>query len=487
MTSRAWMLAGILISGICLAQLPSSEEARALDAEGAGLAEAGKIGEAVEQFRKALLLAPGFPEARYHLGLAYDRLGQTDEAMVQFEAALGLRADFLQARYLLAGCCRKRGDFEGEMRLLAGIVQAAPAFSEARFNYGLALQRIEKTVEAIEQLRAAVLGDPRNFRYLLALGIALADQNPGEAVALLRRAVQQSPGRAETHYNLALAMAAAGDNAGAIGEFATAIRLEPAHAGARRGLGVALMREDRLTEAAAELRRACDTAPSDAEAANNLGLVLLRLKDLPGAASALERAVRINPKLIKAHFNLAQAYQRAGRAAAARIETDLAKKLTAEQRSLGRSMVLVQSGRQRLNSGDRNGALSALREAVAECAAFAEAHLELGRAILDTGGDPNAAIREFKLAVNLDPERADVHYQIGLASLKAGDKQHALEEFRSAAAMAPCRTEIMRALGEAALAIGDRSTAERQFSRMVAWDPEDGEARAQLAKVRASM
>ena len=247
------------------------------------------------------------------------------------------------------------------------------------------------------------------------------------------------------------------------------------------------MREDRLTEAAAELRRACDTAPFDAEAANNLGLVLLRLKDLTGAASALERAVRINPKLIKAHFNLAQAYQRTGRTAESRIETDLAKKLTAEQRSLGRSMVLVQSGRQRLKSGDGDRRPVRIAGGRSECAAFAEAHLELGRAILDTGGDPNAAIREFKLAVNLDPERADVHYQIGLASLRAGDKQHALEEFRSAAAMAPCRTEIMRALGQAALAMGDRNTAERQFSRMVAWDPADGDARAQLAKVRASM
>ena len=186
------------MSGMCFAQLPSNEEAGALDAKGAALAEAGKIGEAVEQFRRALLLAPGFPEARYHLGLAYDRLGQTDEAMAEFEAALGLRADFLQARYLLAGCCRKRGDFEGEMRLLAGIVQAAPAFSEARFNYGLALQLIEKPVQAIEQLRAAVLGDPRSSRYLLALGIALSgpESGRGSCVFAARRPTVPWRGRA---------------------------------------------------------------------------------------------------------------------------------------------------------------------------------------------------------------------------------------------------------------------------------------------------
>lgn len=487
MTRCFWVFAGILAGGAALAQLPRNEEARALDARGAALAEAGKIAEAVEQFRKALLLAPDLPEARYHLGLAHDRLGQTDEAMAEFEEALRLQGDFLQARYLLAGCCRKRGDYEGEMRLLAGIAQTEPAFTEARYNYGLALQRSEKSAEAVEQLRAAVRAGPRNFRYLLALGIALADRDTGEAITLLRRAVELSPDEAEAHYNLALAMAIGGDNAGAVGEFRTAIRLNPGHAGARRGLGVALMRGDGLAESAAELRRACDTAPFDAEAANNLGLVLLRLKDIAGAAAALERAVRINPKLIKAHFNLAQAYQRAGRAGDARSETDLANKLTAEQRSLGRAMVLVQAGRQRLQAGDRPGALAALREAAGESSAFADAHLELGRAILETGGDTNEAIREFKLAGNLDPERADVHYQIGLALLKRGDKLHAAEELKSAVSMAPCRTEIMRALGEVALTLGDRSTAERQFSRILAWDPADRDARAQLSKLRALM
>lgn len=484
MTGRISLLVFLLAATAALAQLPSLEQARALDSKGVALAEAGSVAEATGLFRQALQLAPDFPEARYHLGLAHDRLGQTDEAMAEFEAALRLRADFLQARYLLAGCCRKRGDFEGETRLLAGIVRAAPAFTEARYNLGLAFERAEKSVEAVEQLRAAVLAEPKNFRYLMALGIGLAGRDPAEAVGLLRRALEQSPGGPEVHYNLALALAAAGDNPGAVREFQAAIRLDPAHAAARRGLGVALMRDDRLQESAAELRRACQAAPFDAEAANNLGLVLLRLKDLPGAAAALETAVRVNPKLIKAHFNLAQAYQRAGRTAEARAETGLANRLTAEQRSLGRAMVLVQAARQRFQEKDPPAALAALREAVGESPAFAEAHLELGRAILESGGDPNEAMRELKLAGNLDPERADVHYYLGLALLQAGDKRRALAELQSAVAMAPCRLEIMRALAGLAVILDDRRTAERQFARILAWDPADSDARAQLAKLR---
>jgi tetratricopeptide (TPR) repeat protein len=247
------------------------------------------------------------------------------------------------------------------------------------------------------------------------------------------------------------------------------------------------MREDRLQESAGELRRACEIAPNDAEAANNLGLVLLRLRDIAGAILSLETAVRVNPKLIKAHFNLAQAYQRAGRGGEAKSETQRAAALTEEQRSLGRAMVLVQAARQQLQSGDSGKALSSLRQAVAESAGLADAHLELGRAILQTGGDPAEAIRQFKLAWNLDPELAEPHYQIGLAMLKTGDKAEALNELNAAASMAPCRIEVMRALGRAALEAGDRTTALRQFRRVLAWDPEDADAREQLAKAHASM
>src|SRR5262252_7691859 len=131
-----------------LAQAPQVEQARTLDSGGVALAEGGNLNSAIVQFRQALLLAPDLAEVHFHLGMAYDLTARTDEAMEELEATLRLRADFLQARYLLAGCCRKRGDFPGELRLLAGIVHAAPEFAEARYNYGLALQRNGKSVEA---------------------------------------------------------------------------------------------------------------------------------------------------------------------------------------------------------------------------------------------------------------------------------------------------------------------------------------------------
>ena len=463
------------------------DEARARDAQGVALAQAGRIAEAVEQFRAALQLAPDFPEAVYHLALAYDRMGRTGEAMANAEDALRLSPDLIQARYVLAGCCGKRGDFEGELRLLAKITGRAPEFAEARYNYGLGLQREQRFAEAVEELRAAARLDPKNARYTLALGVALANRNNNEAIRVLRTAVDLAPSDVEPRYNLALALAAAGQGTNALREFEAALQLNPNHAAARRGLGIALMHEDKLEASAEQLRRALKDAPRDAETANNLGLVQLRLNDLSGAIPSLERATQLNPRLIKAHFNLAQAYQRAGRSGDARLEAERAAELTAEQRGFGQAMVLTQSARQRLqsgNPGDRPRALSALHEAVAASPEFADAHLELGRAILATGGDTSEAVREFRRVLNLDPEQSEAHYQIGLALLKS-DEKTALEELRAAADMAPCREEFMRALGRAALDAQDWSTAIAQFRHVLVWAPADKDSRAQLDRALA--
>src|SRR5262249_28976927 len=155
----------------------------------------------------------------------------------------------------------------------------------------------------------------------------------------------------------------------------------------------------------------------------------------------------------------------------AKLETQRAAALTEEQRAVGRAMVLLQTARQQGKS-DGSRALALLRQAVAESPELAEAHLELGRAVLQTGGDPEEAVHQFKLAWNLDPELAEPHYQIGLALLKMGRKAQALDELHAAASMAPCRVEIMQALGRAALDSGDRTTALREFRRVLAWDPE---------------
>ncbi len=468
----------ILLLAAAIFATAQEVEVRRHDQDGVRLAQSGELPAAIEQFRAALHLDPNYVDSWYHLGLAYDQGRNTDEAMAAFEEALRMRPDYLEARYMLADCCRKRGDFTGELGLLADVVKRAPEFAEAHYNYGLALKNREQVQQAVEELRTAVKLSPGNPKYLLALGIALADVDKTEAVAVLRDALRRGGNSADGHYNLGLALATDGEETGAVQEFHRALELNPGHAPALRALGVTLMHQGKFEESAAALRRALEVAPNDAEAANNLGAVQLRLKDVPAAIKTLERAVQLNLNLIKAHASLAQAYQRAGRSADARREGERLAALTAEQRSRGRAMVLVESAKQQANAGQTAAAIATLHKAIEASPNFADAHFQLGRLIRDSGRDPEEAITSFRHVLRLDPERADAHYEIGVTLERNGRKADALEEYRIAVEMAPCHVQAKAALGRAALEAKQWSTARAQFRGVLALQPKNADAKS---------
>jgi superkiller protein 3 len=471
----------VLVAGIFAA----AQEASRHDQSGVQLAQTGDLAAAIEQFRAALSLDPNYAEAWYHLGLAYDQLQKTDEAIAGFEEALRLHPDHVEARYMLADCCRKRGDFAGELSLLADVVTKAPQFGEAHYNYGLALKNHEKVQHAVEELRTAVRLSPGNPKYLLALGIALAEVDRKAAVKVLYDAVEHGADSADAHYNLGLTLATDGEDIAAVREFNRALEMNPKHASAWRALGVTLMHQGKLEESAAALRRSLEAAPKDAEAANNLGAVQLRLKDIRGAVDTLERAVQLNPNLIKAHASLAQAYQRAGRTAEAQRESERLATLTAEQRNRGRAMVLVESAEQQTKTGQAQ-AISALHQAIEASPGFAEAHFQLGRLIRDSGGNPDDAIASFRRVLDLDPERAEAHYEIGFTLERTGRKADALGEYRIAVEMAPCQVQAKEALGRAALEAGQWSTAAAQFRGVLAIQPKNADAKNGFERAVAS-
>lgn len=471
----------IVIAAVLTARAAFSAEppddAASYDQRGVKLAQTGDFSGAIEQFQTALRLNANYADAWYHLGLAYDQARKTDEAMAGFVEALRLQPGYLEARYMLADCCRKRGDFAGELAVLAQVVAQAPQFAEAHYNYGLALKNHDKIEPAVQELRAAVRLSPGNSKYMLALGIALAEVDRNAAVTMLRDAVRHGADSADAHYNLGLALGTDGDDAAAERELSKALELDPKHASASRALGVTLMHEGKLEQAASALRRALELAPTDAEAANNLGAVQLRVKDYSGAIETLERAVALNQSLIKAHASLAQAYQHAGRTADAQHESERVASLTAQQRSRGRAMIDVQSAGEQFKAGRNADALATLRDAIEASPDFADAYLELGRVTRDSGGDANAAVTAFRRVLSLDPERAGAHYEIGLTLERARRKADALAEYQIAVEMAPCTVEARKAIGRAAIDAGQWSAAVAQFRAVLAFEPRDSEAK----------
>ncbi|MBU1054212.1 MAG: fused MFS/spermidine synthase [Proteobacteria bacterium] len=101
--------------------------------------------------------------------------------------------------------------------------------------------------------------------------------------------------RTVDHYNLGLALIAAGKEDEAVNEFRTTISLDPWHEKGHTALGLLLAKCGKLDEAALCFIRILEMSPKMAQAYKYLGMIDLRRGDLKSAVSSLSKAVALQP------------------------------------------------------------------------------------------------------------------------------------------------------------------------------------------------
>ena len=134
-----------------------------------------------------------------------------------------------------------------------------------------------------------------------------------DEVALWQDCARKSPGKARPHYNLGLALEAAGRPEEAIRSYLQAVRIDPDYAEAYNNLGVAYADKKMLPEAVRYYDSALRINPAFDRAHHNLGLALARQGKLNAAVSHFYEAVRINPYYANARLNLGIALAKTGR------------------------------------------------------------------------------------------------------------------------------------------------------------------------------
>ncbi len=134
-----------------------------------------------------------------------------------------------------------------------------------------------------------------------------------DGVSLFTRALAVAEGNALAHNNLAVALLARGDDAGAERHYRLALTYDPTNAVAHYNLGIIAERSSKWNEALVHYREAVRIDPKLALARNNLGIALARAGDLPGAETQLRQALAINPRHSQARYNLGFTLQKLGR------------------------------------------------------------------------------------------------------------------------------------------------------------------------------
>ncbi|MBI4560464.1 MAG: tetratricopeptide repeat protein [Candidatus Rokubacteria bacterium] len=144
---------------------------------------------AIERFRRALTLNPGYLKAHGNLGVALLRAGRPAEAVEHLRRVLADRPDEAYIRTHLALALLQTGRPAEAVEHFRRVLARNPADADTLNHLGIALIQLGELKDGIEHLRQAIRLDPSHVEALTNLGLALtAVGNPAEAVEHLRRA-----------------------------------------------------------------------------------------------------------------------------------------------------------------------------------------------------------------------------------------------------------------------------------------------------------
>jgi len=368
-----------------------------------------------EAYARAQALAPRAFEWQYLDALVLQRLARHADAVTRLEQALRLSPEYLPARVALAESLLESGDVERSERLFDQLRREPAAEPAAEFGLGrIAATRGEHQV-ALAHLQRAVALFPEwgAAHYALALAYRALGR-ADEAQRALERHAQYGarwPGQvdpvratvatvrddAQTNLQKGLALADAGDLAGAIAAHEAALARDPSIAQAHANLISLYGRTQNWSKAEEHYRAVVALGFNVPDAHYDYGVLLGLQEKWELAADAYRQAIAIDPRHARAHNNLGEILER--------------------RRELDR-------------------AAGEYREASASQPLFRLARFNLGRMLIAVGQNSEAIVELEKLTEPRDAEAPRYLFALATAYVRSGRKDEGIKWANDARALA---------------------------------------------------
>ncbi len=314
----------------------------------------------------------------------------------------------------------EKKDFPAAVALLNKFVAEKPDIAYSHFQLAYAYTGLERWDDARNEYRRAIALDPKLAEAYMNLGLLLADREPAEAVAPLRKAVELLPTQSRPRFLLGWALERSGDLEGAVEPYQTAERLDPQDYEATFALGRALLRLNRAAEAEKEFRKAVEMRGDSAPA--RLGLAnALFVQNKPEAAEAFAAYLQLQPQDRESRRQLARMWFEQKDYEKALAELDRADADTPpspESLKLRADILIAQK--------NWDAAIGVLETALQQAPRDAVLHAGLGRIYLQKR-DFAAAEKELRLALGLDAQLTDALRDLGAVYYLAGNYPAALQ------------------------------------------------------------
>ncbi len=201
-----------------------------------------------------------------------------------------------------------------------------------------------------------------------------------------------------------------------------AIQTDPSYEIAHYNLGKVYQKQRKWDKAAEAFEAAVQKAPNNANYHYDLGEAYLEAKKIDQAEKALQAATKADPKLFKAHWRLGLVYKNLDRPKDA--DAALRAAIEANPR-LDKPFVAL--GYLYLDYDFNNEASKVFSECVRANENSAECHNGFGMALKELKQFEQAT-KEFKAAIDLDPELYDAIYNCGMTYADWYDASHSNEQ-----------------------------------------------------------
>jgi tetratricopeptide (TPR) repeat protein len=284
------------------------------------LHQAGDFAGAAREYEAFLKSHPDVADARSNLAAAYVRLGRLGEAIEQYKKALALgnASDATAVRFNLGLAYYKAARLDEAKQALAKVLAAQPEHDNARLllaNCHLSAGENKKAIALLAPYEARRKED-RAFAYVL--GTAYLREGEIEHGQALVDVVLRQGESAEAHFMMGTAQMARGDAVAASLEFRRALELDPQLPSANALLGRTLSQMSKADEAAECFRRELARNPYDFESNLLLGMHLHKAEQKYDEALVhYQRALRARPSSPEARYQIGLVYLMTGREAEA--------------------------------------------------------------------------------------------------------------------------------------------------------------------------
>jgi len=208
---------------------------------GIALSAMSRPGEAVNSFKRAILLDPSYAEARKNLAQTYLLMGQYENALLALHAVPETPDTLYLKAQGLAALNRKQDALAAATQYIAGNQEDKTGYklrAFIRLQFGL-------IADALEDYEKVISIDPQDAETLTRMSLPLARHlRFDDALNTALRAVEIDPGNISAQLRLAAQFSEMGKTEQSIARYRHVLSLEPSQASALKALSEMLKGED---------------------------------------------------------------------------------------------------------------------------------------------------------------------------------------------------------------------------------------------------